>query len=359
MRRPDTLELPLLQGTQQLRLHGWRQRIDVVEEERAAIGDLEAAELALVRTGEGALLVTEELALEQGLGQRGARQLDERSIMAPAERVNGGHHQLLAGPGLALHEDAGIRRRHRANLGDEVADRRRASDEITERRIEAALLPEPDVLGGEARLQRAQGLDRLRVLERGADLSREGGDQLLVVVGVEPTVPALPQQQRADPPSRRRRWNDERGAELRGAVDGGARRSPSIPGWRRRRHGQPAPDGDVERIGGREDEPARRIARRDLLERLVRRSADDAQPDTAERLVERRAQEGEQVVRTAQASELPGRAAQQLAAGSLRREQEALDETVRLRAHDAEGGRRQQHQDGGGDRGSPGEAQVE
>src|SRR5262249_61420158 len=122
---------------------------------------------------------------------------------------------------LALHEDAGIRRDRRANLGGEVADRRRASDEITERRIEAALLPEPDVLGGEARLQLASRLDRLRVLERGADLSREGGDQLLVVAGVEPTVSALPQQQRADAPSRPRQPNDERGAQLRGAADGG------------------------------------------------------------------------------------------------------------------------------------------
>ena len=40
---------------------------DLVEEERAAVRKLEAAEAPLDRAGEGAFLVTEELALQQRL----------------------------------------------------------------------------------------------------------------------------------------------------------------------------------------------------------------------------------------------------------------------------------------------------
>ena len=50
-----------------------RHVADLVEEEGAAVGLLEAAPVApLVRAGEGALLVAEQLALEERLGQRGA-----------------------------------------------------------------------------------------------------------------------------------------------------------------------------------------------------------------------------------------------------------------------------------------------
>ena len=53
----------------------WRssaQLADLVEEERAAVGQLELPELARVRAGEGALLVAEQLGLDQGVGDRGA-----------------------------------------------------------------------------------------------------------------------------------------------------------------------------------------------------------------------------------------------------------------------------------------------
>jgi hypothetical protein len=43
---------------------------DLVEEERAAVGLLEAADAAAVGAGEGALLVAEELGLEERLRDR-------------------------------------------------------------------------------------------------------------------------------------------------------------------------------------------------------------------------------------------------------------------------------------------------
>ena len=47
-----------------------RQVADLVEEQRAAVGQLEAPAALAVGAGEGAALVAEQLRLEQRLGQR-------------------------------------------------------------------------------------------------------------------------------------------------------------------------------------------------------------------------------------------------------------------------------------------------
>ena len=64
LRTADPLELLLLQDAQQLRLELERDLADLVEEQRAAVGHLEAADLLGDGAGEGAPLVPEELALE-------------------------------------------------------------------------------------------------------------------------------------------------------------------------------------------------------------------------------------------------------------------------------------------------------
>ena len=79
----------LLEHLEQLGLGGHRHLADLVEEQRAAVGLLEQAALLRLGVGEGAALVTEELALEQALGHRGAVDLDERAVLAadgPAAR---------------------------------------------------------------------------------------------------------------------------------------------------------------------------------------------------------------------------------------------------------------------------------
>ena len=68
----DALEALLLQHAQQLGLRGGRHVADLVEEQRAAVGLLEPADAAAIGAGEGALLVAEQLALQQRLGD-GAR----------------------------------------------------------------------------------------------------------------------------------------------------------------------------------------------------------------------------------------------------------------------------------------------
>ena len=61
----DRHELARLQHAQQAGLRLERHVADLVEEQRAALGLLEAADLARVGAGEGALLVAEQLALDQ------------------------------------------------------------------------------------------------------------------------------------------------------------------------------------------------------------------------------------------------------------------------------------------------------
>ena len=74
----DPLELLLLQQPQHLGLRRRRHVADLVEEERAAVGLLELADAAAVGPGERALLVAEQLALEQRLGDGGAVDRQER-----------------------------------------------------------------------------------------------------------------------------------------------------------------------------------------------------------------------------------------------------------------------------------------
>src|SRR5512139_1909327 len=74
----DALEPPLLQHAEQLGLELGPELADLVEEERASVGELEPAALALGRAGERALLVAEQLALEQLLAQRRAVDRHER-----------------------------------------------------------------------------------------------------------------------------------------------------------------------------------------------------------------------------------------------------------------------------------------
>ncbi len=87
-----------------------RDLADLVEEERAAVGLLEAADPALVGAGERALLVTEELALEERLGERGAVERDERLLRARPELVDRARELALARAALARDEHGRARR---------------------------------------------------------------------------------------------------------------------------------------------------------------------------------------------------------------------------------------------------------
>jgi len=100
--------LPVLHDAQELRLERGREVLDLVEEERAAVGELQHAGALLYRAGERAARVPEELALGERLGDGGAVDRHEGTCGAAAEGVHGARHHLLAGAGLALDQHVGL-----------------------------------------------------------------------------------------------------------------------------------------------------------------------------------------------------------------------------------------------------------
>ena len=68
----EPLESAIFEHAQQLGLRDERQVADFIEEKRAAVGELDASRLAIVRTGERALFVAEDFRFEQRVWQRGA-----------------------------------------------------------------------------------------------------------------------------------------------------------------------------------------------------------------------------------------------------------------------------------------------
>src|SRR5262249_37957101 len=104
-RATHAFELASLQDTQQLRLQLQRKLTDLVQEERSTVGELEAPGPRGRRAGEGALLVTEQLALDEQRRQRRAVHLHERAGPARTAVMNRAGQQLLARARLAKEQD--------------------------------------------------------------------------------------------------------------------------------------------------------------------------------------------------------------------------------------------------------------
>ena len=84
---PSALELAGLEHAQQLACWLSGHVGDFVEEQRAAVGQLEAADAVGLGVGEGAADVAEQLALEDALGDAAGVDRDERPRRAGRHRV--------------------------------------------------------------------------------------------------------------------------------------------------------------------------------------------------------------------------------------------------------------------------------
>jgi hypothetical protein len=103
-RRAQAAHAARLEGGEELALQGPAQRADLVEEERAAAGDLEHAGLGRVRVGEGAALVAEELRLEEVV-RMAAQSTATNGPARAARRGATGWRGRSCRPRLALDQD--------------------------------------------------------------------------------------------------------------------------------------------------------------------------------------------------------------------------------------------------------------
>ena len=105
---------------------------DFVEEQRAAVRLLESADALLVRAGERALLVAEQLRFEQVLLQRRAVDLDEVARRAQRVVMDGAGDQLLAGARFAADQHGRIALRDLLDDGEHRLQRAARADDPVE-----------------------------------------------------------------------------------------------------------------------------------------------------------------------------------------------------------------------------------
>ena len=114
--RPDAREGALLQEPEQLHLERHAQVADLVEEQRAAVRRLRAADAPLVGARERAFLMTEQLALDQRLRQGRAVEGHERPVLPGGQPLDRARDKFLARAARAAHEHRRVARRHLADL---------------------------------------------------------------------------------------------------------------------------------------------------------------------------------------------------------------------------------------------------
>ena len=103
-RGSDRQDLALLQNPQEFGLEFHRHLPDLVEEDHAAFGCTKDAQRSAVGSGEGTLLVTEELALGERRREGRAVHGDKRLIPPRAAAMQEPRPEFLAGAGLAAHQ---------------------------------------------------------------------------------------------------------------------------------------------------------------------------------------------------------------------------------------------------------------
>src|SRR3989441_941110 len=112
--------------------------IDLVEIDRAPLRVLEWPGLAPVRPGEGALLVAEELGLEQLRRDRRTVDLDERTVAPGRLRMDGPGNEVLAHAALPADQDHRIRVR---DVLDDGQDGPHLRASVQQRRVISAHWP--------------------------------------------------------------------------------------------------------------------------------------------------------------------------------------------------------------------------
>ena len=106
---PHPGEAKVLQHVEQLGLQRQGQLPDLIQVDRAIVRTLELARLPPVRARERPLLVAEELRLEKTGRDRGAVDLDERTVTPRRAGVYGSGHEVLPDAAFATDQHRCIR----------------------------------------------------------------------------------------------------------------------------------------------------------------------------------------------------------------------------------------------------------
>src|SRR5439155_733464 len=128
-------QLAVFENTEQLRLNRKLQLPDLVEEQGSVSCCLEGALAKAVGAGKRAALMSEQLALDELFGQRGAVHRNQRGARARSQPVQFARNQFLSRAAFPDNQDAAWNRRHTRDRGTQrphrytVADERRAAVE--------------------------------------------------------------------------------------------------------------------------------------------------------------------------------------------------------------------------------------
>jgi hypothetical protein len=116
-------DLVRLEDAEELRLDRGRNVVDIVEEDRAATGELEQSRLGVESARIGAALVPEDFALEQFVGNRGERDGDEWTAATGATAVHIVGEEFLADARLSDQQDRAVRSGDRPDAGEQAQHR--------------------------------------------------------------------------------------------------------------------------------------------------------------------------------------------------------------------------------------------
>src|SRR6185295_9240983 len=131
-RSPDSAQCSVLQDPEKLGLNCRTHFGDLIQKHRALMGHFETADPPIERTGEGAFLVSKDLAFEEGFRDRGAVDRNKGAWVTRREGVKALRDQLFPCAAFSQYQD-GCRRRsdeldqaihllHRLALSDELAE---------------------------------------------------------------------------------------------------------------------------------------------------------------------------------------------------------------------------------------------
>jgi len=179
----EAFEFLLLENAQKFGLEIERKIANFVEEERAAIGEFEAADFLADGAGEGAALVAEQFGFEQAAGNGGAIDFDEGPVAAGAEIVDGAGEELLAGAGFAEEKNGGSRGGGELDLREGALESGAFANDFFKVEFSADFFLEIELFFGEFVFQYIDFLEGQRILYRDGNLRGDLLEELDVLRG--------------------------------------------------------------------------------------------------------------------------------------------------------------------------------